>query len=50
MAHNVLYYICDGNTAPAQAILDTMKGGDQINLVGCAHEPLVPPAPQQLAG
>lgn len=50
MAHNVLYYICDGNTAPAQAILDTMEGGDQINLVGCTHEPLVPPTPQQLAG
>lgn len=46
--HRVLYYICDGNTAPAQAVLDQMEGGEQIELVGCAHAPLAEPAPEQM--
>ncbi len=44
--HKVLYYVCDGNTAPAQAILDEMEGGDKIELVSGAHKPLEEPAPE----
>ncbi len=48
--HKVLYYICDGDTTPAQAVLDQMEGGDRIELVGCAHKPLEEPTPQQMKG
>ncbi len=50
MAHRVLNYVVDGSTAEAQAVLDTIEGGDQIELVGCAHEPLVCPTLEQLQG
>ncbi len=50
MAHRVLYYVVDGSTERAQAVLNTITGGDQIELVGCAHEPLVCPSAEQLQG
>ena len=37
--HRVLYYMVDGSTEAGQAVLDTIEGGDQIELVSCAHEP-----------
>ena len=50
MSHKVLYYMVDGSTEAGQAVLDQIDGGDQIELVGCAHEPLVCPTAEQLAG
>lgn len=50
MKHRVLYYMVDGSTEAGQAVLDRIKGGDRIELVGCAHEPLVCPTADQLAG
>ena len=35
--HRVLYYMVDGSTEAGQAALGTSEGGDQIELVGCAH-------------
>ena len=49
-AHRVLYYICNGDTAPAQAILDTMEGGDEIELVSGPHRPLEEPTAEQMRG
>lgn len=50
MKHRVLYYMVDGSTEAGQAVLDTIEGGDQIELVGCAHEPNVCPTAEQLVG
>ena len=43
MKHKVLYYMVDGSTEAGQAALDAIEGGNQIELVGCAHEPNVCP-------
>ena len=48
--HRVLYYVIDGSTERAQQVLDGIDGGDQIELVGCAHPPMVEPTADQLAG
>jgi len=40
----------DGSTEAGQTVLDTIEGGDQIELVGCAHEPNVCPTAEQLIG
>ena len=50
MKHKVLYYMVDGSTEAGQAVLDAIEGGDQIELVGCAHEPNVCPTAEQLIG
>ena len=50
MKHKVLYYMVDGSTEAGQAALDAIEGGNQIELVGCAHEPNVCPTAEQLAG
>lgn len=50
MKHKVLYYMVDGSTEAGQAALNTIEGGDQIELVGCAHEPNVCPTAEQLIG
>lgn len=50
MKHKVLYYMVDGSTEAGQAVLDTIEGGDQIDLVGCAHKPNVCPTAEQLVG
>lgn len=50
MKHKVLYYMVDGSTEAGQAALDAIEGGDQIELVGCAHEPNVCPTAEQLIG
>lgn len=48
--HKVLNFVVDGSVERAQEILDGIEGGEQIELVGCAHEPLVGPTAEQLAG
>ena len=50
MKHRVLYYMVDGSTDAGQAVLDTVEGGNQVELVGCAHEPNVCPTAEQFAG
>ena len=50
MKHRVLYYMVDGSTEAGQAALNTIEGGDKIELVGCAHEPNVCPTAKQLIG
>ena len=50
MAHRILYYMVDGSTAKAQQILKEWGVDDQIELIGCAHEPLVDPSPAQMVG
>ena len=40
----------DGSTEAGQAALNTIEGGDKIELVGCAHEPNVCPTAEQLIG
>ena len=50
MAHRVLYYTLDGDTARAQEILDGWGMGQEIELVGCAHAPIVPAPAEALAG
>lgn len=50
MAHRVLYYTLDGDTARAREILDGWGMAEDIELVGCAHEPYVPATADQLAG
>lgn len=50
MAHRILYYMVDGSTAKAQQILKEWGVDDQIELIGCAHEPLVDPSPAQTVG
>ena len=50
MAHRILYYMVDGSAAKAQQILKEWGADDQIELIGCAHEPLVDPSPAQMIG
>lgn len=50
MAHRVLYYVCDGKTDAAELVLAGIEGGDQIELMGCAHKPFVCPTAEQLRG
>lgn len=50
MAHRVLYYVCDGKTDAAESVLAGIEGGDQIELMGCAHKPFVCPTAEQLRG
>ena len=50
LKHKVLYYMVDGSTEAGQTVLDRIDGGKQIELVGCAHEPLVCPTADELAG
>lgn len=50
MAHRILYYMVDGSTEKARQILREWGMDEQIELVGCAHEPLVDPNPAQMAG
>lgn len=49
MGHRVLYYAIDGSTERAQEVLDGIEGGEQIELVGCAHAPMSEPTAKQLA-
>ena len=50
MAHRVLYYTLDGDTARAREILDGWGMGGQIELVGCGHPAIVGPTAEQMAG
>ena len=50
MAHRVLYYTLDGDTADAQALLEQMGAAGDIELVGCRHAALVSPTAEQLSG
>ena len=50
MAHRVLYYTLDGDTAAAQALLERMGMADEIELVGCSHAVFEPPTAGQLTG
>lgn len=50
MAHKVLYYTLDGDTARANEILAEMGMQNEIELVGCAHQAVIPATAQQLAG
>ena len=50
MAHRVLYYTLDGDTAAAQALLEQMDMAGEIELVGCPHTVFAPPTAGQLAG
>ena len=50
MAHRILYYMVDGSTAKAQQILQEWGVDEQIELIGCAHEPLIDPNPAQMVG
>lgn len=50
MAHRVLYYTLDGDTAAANEILAEMGMQDQIELVGCAHRAAIPAVPEQFCG
>ncbi len=50
MTHRILYYMVDGSTAKAQQILQEWNMDGQIELVGCPHEPLADPTPDQMTG
>ena len=50
MAHKVLYYTLDGNTAQAEALLEQMGMADDIALTGCPHAPFESPSAEQLSG
>lgn len=50
MAHRILYYMVDGSTAKAQRILQEWGVDEQIELIGCAHQPLADPTPAQMVG
>ena len=50
MAHRVLYYTLDGDTAAADALLEQMGTAGDIELVGCPHAVFEPPTAGQLEG
>ena len=50
MAHRVLYYSIDGDTTRAQEILEEWGMDSEIELVGCAHEAMLAPTPEQMEG
>lgn len=50
MAHRVLYYTLDGDTKRANELLERWGMQDDIELIGCPHEPYKPPTAAQLAG
>ena len=50
MAHRVLYYTLDGDTARAQKILEGWGVDGELELVGCKHAANDPAGPAQLAG
>ena len=50
MAHRILYYTLDGDCARARELLEQLDAARDIELIGCAHEPFVPPTARQLEG
>lgn len=48
--HRILYYTLAGETARERELLDAMGLAQEVELVGCAHEPYTSPTARELAG